>query len=83
MALVVLKPSGYVKIWFPGSPGSKKEGCTGLRLRFDEGTEPTMNDDASLMSIQAPSKATLLCQDVISLIHHCPAPLLSQSGKTV
>ena len=83
VALLRLKPSGYPKMRFPGSPGNWNGGCTGLRVMFLLPQLPTQKDETSDMSIQAPSNATFLCHVTISLIHHWPAPSLNQSGKTV
>ncbi|KAL5322683.1 hypothetical protein ACEPPN_010658 [Leptodophora sp. 'Broadleaf-Isolate-01'] len=75
IALVMLKPSGYLWIILPGSPGRLKGGWTGLRVRFPLPQEPTQNENTSLISIHIPSKLTFAYQVFISLAYHSNAPM--------
>ena len=60
LALVLSKPSGYVKILLPSSPGSPNGGCTGFKDKFPLPQLPTQNEETSDMSIQIPLHGILL-----------------------
>jgi hypothetical protein len=82
VALLTLKPRGYLKSALKGSLGRRKGGCTGFSVRRPLPHEPAQKEDASLRSIQMPSKEVSFYQVTISLVHHCCDDGSSQSAHT-
>ena len=82
VALLMLKPSGKRKSNVSGSPGSRKGGWTGFMSSFSSPHDPTQNEEASLRSIQMPSKGVSLCQLTMLFVHHCCDVGMSQSAQT-
>lgn len=83
VAFVMLKPSGYEKSKAPGSPGRENGGCTGFvdNLPLPQGPEQKL--EASLRSIQIPSKGMSLCHFDNSYVQKSCDCGTSQSPQTL